>query len=702
LRIAAIQQVLIEDGDDELIALLDYLQHGTAPRSVTEYLDGLVGTLYDAYRRAPERAAWSRLVAPPALDDAEVAAAIAHLGSMESHGANKSQCTAIAKDAAKAVARDWEGLMDSGLAPRIAAGDYTYYKAAIPDAVIAAYEPLIAQASAVALGKIAGQTLATFELLQRYDRHYTTVRRRQGMLLYADAPLALSGFLPGRSGDEIAHRLDMRIDHLLLDEFQDTDPMQWAILKPFVDRIAAGHDSSLFCVGDVKQAIYGWRGGSAEIFNQLGKDLADLTWQDTDTSYRSARIVLDVVNAVFLSLGENAALDKHRETAAIWASGFREHTRAANARPLTQPGYVEMMETPVGIEETEESGEDGEALGATGHLEFAAERIAALARANPAASIGVLTRKNDTVRRLIFALQRRGVAASAEGGSPVCDDAGVEVILSALTVADHPGDTAAACHVLHSPLSQIVGLTGQQAQHISTVALAIRWQLLDEGYADVVARWARDLAPHCDARGARRLAQLVDIADAYEPLATLRPADFVRHVRNTPVEEPLPARVRVMTVHKSKGLEFDIVALPELHSRFPERVPDLIVDRPTPTGPIQAVYRFADAATRKLAPQLEEAYQRQLAEEIKGALCLLYVAMTRARHALHLFVPPLKMKKDGTPASAGLSHAAILRAALCDGDATEAKGGGRVIFARGTSPQPSPFSQETSAIGTSL
>ena len=70
--------------------------------------------------------------------------------------------------------------------------------------------------------------------------------------------------------------------HLLLDEFQDTSPAQWRVLRPFARRIVERADETFFCVGDVKQAIYGWRGGVAEIFEAITDELKHLDAAELD------------------------------------------------------------------------------------------------------------------------------------------------------------------------------------------------------------------------------------------------------------------------------------------------------------------------------------------------------------------------------------------------------------------------------------
>ena len=100
--------------------------------------------------------------------------------------------------------------------------------------------------------------------------------------------------------DEVVYRLDGQVAHLLLDEFQDTSALQWRVLRPFAQRvIRGGEDRSFFCVGDVKQAIYGWRGGVAEIFDALDDEFGGLPSQALNESFRSSPVVIDCVNQVF-------------------------------------------------------------------------------------------------------------------------------------------------------------------------------------------------------------------------------------------------------------------------------------------------------------------------------------------------------------------------------------------------------------------
>lgn len=663
MRAEAIRTVLREESTMDVVALMNLLTKGEATRSVSEQITLLVNDLYSVFVEAPAEA-WQAVPRHKELAPEELQRAIATLAAVPVPKGNRLD-KARELNLAAAQAGDWLEFLAKGLAAKILDGTEAFYNKPIPEDLVAAYRPLMAHAKAVLVGRIANQTDATRRLLEHFDEAYQRLKMAQRALRFEDVTRKLGGRWVAERLQEVVFRLDAHLSHLLLDEFQDTSPLQWRVLRPFARTVVDGAKRrSFFCVGDVKQAIYGWRGGVAEIFEAISDDLPRIEPGALNQSFRSCQVVIDTVNRVFQGLTKNEVLERYPEAAARWASRFEAHSTAKNLA-----GHCQLIVAPEAAE--------GEVQGPV-TLRYAAQRVAQLHRDAPGRSIGVLVRRNVAVARLIYELRNLDIEASEEGGNPLTDSPAVQLVLSLLALADHPGDTVARYHVAHSPLGEAVGLRRfDDASAAWRLSQSLRERLMTDGYGATLYAWAKQLAEHCDRRDLNRLVQLVELAYGYQASATTRADDFINLVRQQKVEDPSSSLVRVMTVHQSKGLQFDMVVLPELDVRLVGQPPQIAVGRPRPTDDIECVCRYVARNLRPLLPArfsaLFDAHERQVAEE---SLCVLYVALTRAVHALHLIVAPSRPTEKTIPATS----AGLLRAALTDGHIARP---GEVLFEHG-------------------
>jgi ATP-dependent helicase/nuclease subunit A len=657
IRDEAIEEVLGQGKLSELLTLVNLLANGEAVRSISRIIKDTVTGLFVLFRQT-DAAAWERVPHSKGLSDDELQAAI---GKLQRYPlSDKNFAKARGADLTLLAAGDWKEFIGKGLAAKLLNGESDYYRKPIPPDLAALYEPLLKQAQSVLVGQVAQQTAATHKLLARFAEHYVELQSQQRALRFDDVTHRLAIAAAAADPGQWAFRLGGAIEHLLLDEFQDTAPVQWQVLRPLAQRLTGiptrrageGLCSSFFCVGDTKQAIYGWRGGLAEIFDALDGELAGLAKDTLATSYRSSQPVIDAVNQVFSHLTSHPNLDKLQSGVTAWQQQFPQHSTARK----NLPGCVRLEFAPAATEE-EDQGDRTYA--------FAAEAIARHVAQTPQCSIGVLVRTNAAVARMIFLLRRMGVPASEEGGNPLFDSPAVEVILSLLTLADHPGDKVARFHLAHSPLAGALGLKDSADDRAAAeLARRLRRQLLDEGYGPVVFEHARRIAAVCDVRDQSRLQQLVELAFDYQASSTLRTRDFIDLVKSRRIADPSAAEVRVMTIHQSKGLEFDIVVLPELDGLIAGQPPPLVVGRPAPTQPIDVVVRYASEHVRKfLPPRLQALFEDDARRKVFESLCVLYVAMTRAVHCLHLIVPPPKANERSLPKT----FAGLLRATLGSG-----------------------------------
>ena len=147
--------------------------------------------------------------------------------------------------------------------------------------------------------------------LKIYKECKISLNKRLNSLAFSDVTRLVYELLRGGETDAqmLYFRLDGRINHLLIDEFQDTNVAQYEIMRPLIEEIVAGYGQnglgSFFYVGDVKQSIYRFRGGKKELFGKLMRDFPQIKAQNLEVNYRSKKALVRFTNAVFADQIEN-------------------------------------------------------------------------------------------------------------------------------------------------------------------------------------------------------------------------------------------------------------------------------------------------------------------------------------------------------------------------------------------------------------
>ncbi|MCI0682765.1 MAG: UvrD-helicase domain-containing protein [Gemmataceae bacterium] len=642
LRRQAVENMLEREDAAALVRLYRRLTRGETKRSVDGELLDIVDKLYAVHQETSDDA-WRKIHVGPALSREcleELVARIEAFDLSEHSGMEAPR----ADDLERLRAERWEDLVSNGLCVKAFTGENAFRNKPIPDALVALYTELIDHVRSVVIEPIAEQTRATRDFLCGFQAELWALKQTAGGLRFDEVTHALARALSSAAlkADMLAFRLDGAVEHLLLDEFQDTSLAQWRVLEPLAQAIMhgprrtaiKGPGRSFFCVGDVKQAIYRWRGGMAEIFLGLPRFLEDLEESPLDESRRSAPPIIEVVNTVFAGAARYQAGDKAQPGLQAWGKRFALHSTVRTSIP----GYVVLRAGPAQLADQGIPEQRGR------HIGHVAQHIKNLCTAAPGRSIGVLCRTNDTIARMIFELRRLEIEASEEGGNPLTDSPAVEVILSLFTLADHPGHSIAWHHLKNSPLAERLR-PFNEPDHL---ARHIRREILADGIGKVTQAWIGSLIPACNRRDLSRLQQLIEMAYDFQSRSTLRADDFVGWVRRQRVPDPSSAGVRVMTIHSAKGLQFDAVVLPELDCELIGRVkPSFVVDRDPESLDVSFVCRYANETVQKLlTPEERGAFELDRGQRVEESLSMLYVVMTRAIHALYMFVPGPRQKKQ--------------------------------------------------------
>ena len=649
LRQQATDAVLAQHVPKDAQRLMQMLARGHSKRSVRDLIDETVKNYHELYLLTDSEA-WQQIPKYKRLTRKEIDHAL-HEVSAETPYNDQRVVKAVRQDVEKFAAGQWDSFISAGLAKKIFEGETTYYRKPLPGGLVEAYEQLITHAKAELLDTMARQTKATHDLIQRFDSEYTRIRMEHGWLGFGDVTRILARADNAANGTRMNFRLDSTLKHLLLDEFQDTSPDQWKVLKRLALKIAAApEESSFFCVGDPKQAIYGWRGGVAEILDVVENAMPTIDATSLDQSRRSSVAVIETVNRVFEHIRQHDNLNEFGPACFRWQERFPRHSTVHD----DVPGFTELRTSP---ELHEGSAEDRRVP----YYHWVAEQIHELHRQCPGAEIGVLTRKNSTVARLVHELNLMAVPASEEGGTPPTDSPAVLAILSLLHLSSHPGCQISRFHVATSPLAGLVELrTWKDDEAAGRTASEIRTRLMDDGYGPTLQWLSESVRQHCHQRDILRLQQVVAQGWLFDESPSLNPAEFVQLLEQSRLSRSETAAVRVMTVHQSKGLEFDMVVLPELDGRL-FMTPSAAAASSTPGEAPDRVCVWRNKAIRGLLPEaLQQAFAQTMSRDVSEALCLLYVALTRAVHSLHMLIPPLS--SDRTPAS----FAGVLLASLTE------------------------------------
>ena len=514
----------------------------------------------------------------------------------------------------------------SGLVPKIleqvpdSSGpiDISYYQPLrITGLAAQALRDLVELAAHCELAAALDRTRGVREVIAAYDSLVAQGLRAKGKLGFDDVKRLMGAWMMDEDArlrrEAVDFRLDATYGHWLLDEFQDTSRDEWDALLPLIDEGLTDPESTVFVVGDKKQAIYAWRGGEIGLFDELIETYS--TGLKTETmaqSWRSCPQVLAMVNRV---CGDMQTMSRLFGAAANdWE--WEEHISATPLATLEKAGCAKVEIVP-----KEEK------------MERVIAQLNELGIGRKELSCGILLESNKHVSEWADALREAGFQVVEEGAREPARDHPVGVMIWQLLrwLAD-PSDDFAKQTVMISPLKPVL------EEHFGAAWQAI-WEQLsgmisEQGFSETIAELISTLMRDWSDFGQRRAAELVQALKQldHEKIATAREA-AERIGRLKISQSPGVAAVQVMTVHKAKGLGFDVVILPDVSTK---KVPDFSYFKMIAGD--GWVTSAPTSWARAMIPELCEAEQKWSRQQTYEAFCKLYVAMTRAKRGLYILL----------------------------------------------------------------
>jgi ATP-dependent helicase/nuclease subunit A len=505
-----------------------------------------------------------------------------------------------------------------------------------------------------------------YEVLERYLKE----KERRGLLDYDDLIDKALALLGNVDAAWVHYKLDLGIDHVLIDEAQDTSKKQWQIVRHLTDEFTTGAGArqvlrTIFAVGDEKQSIYSFQQAAPKEFAEMERHFElkhkngqlDFVATKFEHSFRSGESVLGAVDVVFKGIAESVTSDK---------DGFPPHI----ALPDALPGVVEIWEPEKPDERREIEGWDApfDLVNETSPRVKLARRIARHVRgligrgAAKSGDVLVLVRQRGPLfEAIIRALKQEGVAVAGADRLILTEHIAVMDLMALADALLLPQDDLALATVLRSPLfgfsdEELFTIAWDRGRASLRVALAQKASE-NKKFADTaacldeLAQDARRETPFgfyaklLGSRGARRrflgrlgveandaLDEFLNLALDYERRDTPSLQGFIAWLRDAQSEvkrdmEIARDEVRVMTVHGAKGLEAPIVILADTMTPptgpKPPRLLELSGGAVIWAGRKEDDVPSVAAARDAAKSEAENEYRR-----------LLYVAMTRAADRL--------------------------------------------------------------------
>ena len=512
------------------------------------------------------------------------------------------------------------------------------------------------------------KNITPLSLLNTVSNELAKIQSEQNILSISEFNAIIHREIQNQPAPFIYERLGERYRHFFIDEFQDTSEMQWQNLIPLIDNALSGQDDlgnkgTLMIVGDPKQSIYRWRGGKAEQFIELSKDInpfnnPDKSIEHLNTNYRSYSEVIDFNNAFFKLISTEFSNEDYKD---LYENHSFQNTNSKKG------GYVNISFLP--IIEKNDFADDEEVVEKSDLYVLATLNTIqkVVSEGFEYKDIVILTRKRDQGIAIANYLTEQSIPLLSSETLMIQNAREVRLIIHLLKYLNNSINLEAKANFLHFlantietelPIHDFIAQgMGQRIENdfekwlltfdVSLSFENIRKKSLYEAVEIIISKFV------LPSEGNAYVQYFLDIVLERDIRNQAGIADFLAYWDKNAHKFSIPSpegnnAVRIMTIHKSKGLEFPVVIMPfaeEDYSRKPKDklwldtedadlgVPKALIDNSS------AVEGFGESAS--------VVFNLKKQEELLDNINVLYVALTRAEEQLYIISQAIKERKDG-------------------------------------------------------
>jgi len=518
------------------------------------------------------------------------------------------------------------------------------------------------------------KNITPLSLLNTVSNELAKIQSEQNILSISEFNAIIHREIQNQPAPFIYERLGERYRHFFIDEFQDTSEMQWQNLIPLIDNALSGQDDfgkkgTLMIVGDPKQSIYRWRGGKAEQFIELSKEInpynkeenpfsnKDKEVKHLDRNYRSYSEVIDFNNSFFALISSEFSNEDYKDL-------YENHSfQNSNSK---KGGYVNISFLPI-IEKEDFTDDEDVVEKSDLYVLATLNTIQNVIREGfEYKDIVILTRKRDQGIAIANYITEQKIPLLSSETLMIGNATEVRLIVHLLKYLHNSADLESKANFLHFlaisketsiPVHDFI-FQGMNQKHESEfqqwllsfdVALSfenIRKKSLYEAVEIIISKFLT-------VEGNAYVQYFLDIVLERDVRNQAGIADFLMYWDKNGSKFSIPSpegnnAVRIMTIHKSKGLEFPVVIMPFAEEDYSRKPKDkLWLDTEDSNLNVSKALIDNSSAVEGFGENASSAFNLKKQEELLDNINVLYVALTRAEEQLYVISQTLKEKKDG-------------------------------------------------------
>ena len=494
-------------------------------------------------------------------------------------------CQKASNSAKKAVSfENFEDLFKATWLQKDTLSDYSYFKKCTNE-TLEGYFFTLKQDLKNYYKLRAGYSLSKlYELFLIFKEFKFSYNKSKNYLEFNDISNLVYDLLTKKIDKEFLYfRLDSQYSHILIDEFQDTSLIQYKILEPLIQEILSGDEKkfrTFFYVGDTKQSIYRFRGGKRELFDYVANTNSLLEVEVLNTNFRTTSNILDFVNSVFLNLPNYEYYEQ---------------------KSINKGGYVEVVEDEA-LEEKD--------------FKTVASKIAQLMQNGINSNdIAILTYTNQDVLTLYYYLKDKfpKLKITTEMTSKLINQENVKALINAVKYL-YFKET-----IYKENLNAIVG-------NDLTTSFTLEIDLQNSSVPAIIKQVASSLKVIDE-----NIIRFIEACAKYENIV-----DFIYEIDDldTSISNSESSGLQILTVFKSKGLEFNtVILLDRIKRKVPNKSSLLFEYDSINLKNIFYKIKGFENYDKNYANALNKEKSLSLEDEIN----ILYVALTRAKNNLLIF-----------------------------------------------------------------